>query len=121
MNKVLKRILIAEDDPFIGKIMKHSLEEDGYLVDQVSDGVQALEMIEINVYTVILLDLMMPEKNGFEVLAELKEKKNKIPILVFSNLGQEEDKKEVKSLGAKGYYIKAEMAPSKIAEVIKKY
>ena len=116
-----KRILIAEDDPFLGKIMQFSLGEEGYEIDRALDGAQALEKIASNKYAVVLLDLIMPVKDGFEVLSELKKMKNKTPVLVFTNLAQDEDKNEVMSLGAKGYYVKSGMAINELVKVINKY
>jgi DNA-binding response OmpR family regulator len=120
-EKQNKRILIAEDDPFLGKIMQFSLGQEGYEIDRALDGGEALEKIIANNYAVVLLDLIMPVKDGFEVLSELKKLKNKTPVLVFSNLAQEEDKKEVLSLGAKGYYVKSHMAISELVKVINKF
>jgi len=116
-----KRILIAEDDPFLGKIIQFSLGEEGYEIDRALDGAQALEKIASNKYAVVLLDLIMPVKDGFEVLSELKKMKNKTPVLVFTNLAQDEDKNEVMSLGAKGYYVKSGMAINELVKVINKY
>lgn len=116
-----KRILVAEDDAFIGKILKSSLTDAGYQVDLAVDGAIALENMEKNEYDIVLLDLIMPNRDGFEVLNELKKMGNKTPVLIFTNLAQEEDKKEVMALGAKGYYIKSNMAISALLEVIKRF
>lgn len=120
-EKQNKRILIAEDDPFLGKIMQFSLGAEGYEIDRALDGAEALEKIGANHYVVVLLDLIMPVKDGFEVLSELKNLKDKTPVLVFSNLAQEEDKKEVMALGAKGYYVKSHMAINELVKVINKF
>jgi len=63
----------------------------------------------------------MPEMDGFEVLNELKKQKNKVPIVVFSNLSQEEDKKEALSLGAKDYFVKSDITLDELADIVHKY
>jgi CheY-like chemotaxis protein len=115
------KILIVEDDPFLIKIMGNRLEEEGYIVDRSSDGEDALRRIKKDGYALILLDLIMPVKTGFEVLQELKDDGNKIPVLVFTNLAQDEDRREIVSLGAKGYYVKSDIAMDELVKVVKKY
>lgn len=117
----MSKVLIVEDDQFISKIMKFSLEESGYKVDHAENGVQALEKIGLDEYSVILLDLMMPEKDGFEVLEELKSKGIAVPTVVFSNLSQPDDKKRAIDLGAKEYFVKSDMAIDELTETVKKY
>ena len=115
-----KKILIAEDDPFLVKIMGNRLKEENFDVDTVNNGQSALDQIIKDGYKVVLLDLVMPTMDGFQVLAELKKRKIKTPVLVFSNLSQDEDRTEVMALGAAGYYIKSDISIQKIVEVIKK-
>jgi DNA-binding response OmpR family regulator len=121
MAKQPKRILIAEDDPFLSKVMMSTLKDEGFDVELAHDGVEALAKIAKNGYSLVLLDLIMPNKNGFDVLKELRAKKKKIPVLVFSNLSQDEDKKEAFSLGAKGYFVKSDMSIDEVAATVKKY
>jgi DNA-binding response OmpR family regulator len=121
MEKSSKNILIAEDDPFLSKIITSRITEEGFAIDHASDGGQALAMMQKKNYSLLLLDLIMPNKNGFEVLAELKKKKAKLPVLVFTNLAQKEDEKEVLSLGAKGYYVKSDISIDDLVKTVKKY
>lgn len=114
-------ILIAEDDPFLGKIMSNRLKEEGFNIDNAIDGAEALSKIAKNSYSLVLLDLIMPGKTGFEVLKELKAKKSSVPVLVFTNLAQEEDRREVMNLGAKGYYVKSDIAMDELVETIQKF
>lgn len=116
--KEQKKILIAEDDPFLIKIMGNRLKEEGFVVDTVNDGKSALRELGKNDYKALLLDLIMPIMDGFEVLAALKEKKGSPPVFVFSNLSQAEDRKEAMELGAKGYYIKSDISIGDIVKVI---
>lgn len=115
------KILIAEDDPFLGKIMGNYLKDEGLEVDTAKNGAEALDLIDKNGYKVILLDLVMPVKSGFDVLEELKKKKNKTPILVFTNLSQKEDEKEVMALGATGYYVKHNTAINDLLKIVQSY
>ncbi len=115
-----KRILIAEDDPFLMKVITVTLKQEGYEVDHANDGVEALGFLSKKKYSLVLLDLIMPNKDGFEVLKELNKKKNKTPVLVFTNLSQEEDEKEVMKLGAKGYYVKSNLPLSALSNIIER-
>jgi len=115
-----KKLLIAEDDPFLIKVAGITLEKSGYQVDRAKDGNEALDMIKKNHYDLVLLDMIMPHKTGFEVLRELKGEKNMPPVLVFSNLAQDSDKKEAMDLGAKGYYVKSNIALNELVDIIKK-
>jgi two-component system, OmpR family, response regulator ResD len=115
------RILVTEDDPFLIKITGNRLKEEGFIVDLANDGNEALDQINKNSYSVILLDLVMPNKDGFEVLAELKKRKIKTPVIVFSNLSQEEDKQEVLKLGAKGFYVKSDISIEKVVETVRSF
>ncbi|MBN1258330.1 response regulator [Candidatus Peregrinibacteria bacterium] len=117
----LRKILIAEDDPFLVKIASNRLREEGFEVDTAGNGAEALEKISKNHYSVVLLDLIMPMKDGFEVLRVLRQKKDKTPVLIFSNLAQDEDKEEVKRLGAKGYYVKSDIAIDEVVKAVKNF
>ncbi len=121
MSEQKIKILIAEDDPFLSKIMGNRLREEGYFIEIAVDGQETLEKIESNGYTLVMLDLVMPVKTGFEVLQEVKEKGNKIPILVFTNLAQEDDRREVIELGAKGYYVKSDIAMDELVATVKNF
>lgn len=114
------KILIAEDDPFLVKIISNRLKEEGFDIEIASDGEEALQAIQKGGLSLILLDLIMPKKTGFEVLKGMKDEKIDIPAFVFSNLSQEEDKKEVLSLGAKGFFIKSDIAIDDLVKTVKK-
>lgn len=118
MPKPLKRILIAEDDPFILKILKRNLKSE-FEIDSAITGMEALQKIHAGDYSLILLDLVMPEMGGFEVLEHLQKKNNKIPILVFSNLAQDEEKERALKLGAKGYFVKSDTDIDQVADLIR--
>lgn len=117
----MSKVLIVEDDQFISKIMKFDLRQAGYEVGYAKNGEEAINQINANGYSLILLDLMMPRKDGFEVLKELKNQGSKIPVIVFTNLAQTEDRQEVLALGAKAYFIKSDISIDELVEAIKKY
>ncbi len=115
------RILIAEDDPFLMKVLGTILRDEGFEVDSAKDGAEAIDRIVDDGYSVILLDLIMPKKTGFDVLQEAKKKGIKTPILVFSNLSQEEDKVEALKLGAKEFFVKSDMSIGEVTDAVKNY
>ncbi|MBU0577733.1 response regulator [Patescibacteria group bacterium] len=115
------KILIAEDDPYLSKIMSATLKEEEFEVEMAKDGVEALKKIKKDDYALVLLDLIMPIKDGFEVLKELKKAKIKTPVLVFSNLSQERDETQVFALGAKEYFIKSDMSIEDVVKTVKRY
>ncbi len=102
------KILLAEDDPFFQNFYSRKLLEHGFEVDIAHDGEEAIEKISSNTPDVVLLDLIMPRKNGFEVLAEISknEASKKPPIIVFSTLGQTSDIERATKLGAITYVNK---------------
>lgn len=112
-----KRILLIEDDKFIDDLYSRVLSQSGYEVDTAMDGQTGLDKALSENYDLILLDIMLPEKNGVEVLTELKanEEVRNIPVLVLSNLGEETMITKCLSLGAIGYMIKANNTPKEIA------
>lgn len=117
-----KKILIAEDNEFLGKTIEEYLKDNGYAVDISENGEDALKQIKKNKYNLVLLDLIMPKMNGFEVLAELQKSKEKIPpIVVFSNLSQEGDEKNILELGAKACFVKHNIALEELTVIIEKY
>ena len=102
------RILLAEDDVFFQNFYSRKLLEAGLQVDVAGDGVEALRKMEETRPDIILLDLIMPNKDGFQVLSEMSQNSllKGIPTLVFSTLGQDQDIEKAKSLGATGYVNK---------------
>jgi DNA-binding response OmpR family regulator len=123
MAKKIINILVAEDDKFITRALADGLDRAGFKVFCADDGEEALAAIKARKPDVILLDLVMPKKDGFEVLGELKndQKLSLIPALVFSNLEDESDIKRALELGAKEYLLKASFTLQDIVEKIKEY
>jgi len=116
-----KTILIAEDDDFLAKAYQIKLTNLGYKVVIFGNGEEVLSYLKENPPpNLIILDLIMPQKDGFETLAELKkeERFKKIPVIIVSNLGQEEDIKKAKDLGALDFLVKSSFSLSEIAQKI---
>lgn len=116
----LKKILIAEDDKPMARAMELKLIKSGYNVKIAFNGEEALKMIETGNFDLVLLDLIMPKKDGFSVLTELKAKGNQTPIIVSSNLGQEEDFQKARELGAKDYFVKSDTPITEVVEHVKR-
>lgn len=109
------RILVAEDEPAIAKALELKLTHAGYKVELAADGEEALEKLADGKFNLLLLDLIMPKKDGFGVLEAIQSGKHKVPVIVLTNLGQEEDLERAKKLGATDYFVKAD---TPIAEVV---
>ncbi len=107
----MAKILVAEDDKFLANAYRVKLNKAGYEIKIVSDGQEAIDSLETFTPDVILLDLIMPIKDGFVVLEELKknDKWKNIPVIVASNLGQKEDIDKSMALGAIDYIVKSQM------------
>ena len=103
-------IFIVEDDPFILRVYERKLTSEGFDIVLATNGAEAFERIKDTVPNLILLDLVMPMKDGFELIAELKndEKLKTIPIVVLTNLRQKKDIERVQSLGVSDYLIKSD-------------
>lgn len=115
------KILIIEDDRYILKMYQLKLSLEGYTVDIAENGKDGVEKVKEFMPDIILLDILMPEMDGFEVLKIVKgETETKdIPILIMSNLGQEDHIQKGMALGAVGYVVKSQFTPSKVVEKIK--
>lgn len=100
------RILVVEDEKKVASFIKRGLEQEGYAVDAVYDGVQGLEYAEVNEYDIIILDIMLPKKNGLDVLREAKEKGIKTPVLLLTARDAVEDRVKGLNLGADDYLTK---------------
>lgn len=118
-----KFILVAEDDKFYANIYQVKLAKEGYEVRVAEDGEQTLSEMKKRKPDLLLLDLIMPVKDGFEVLREMKADSilKDIKVLVLSNLGQEEDIKKAKDLGADDYLVKTNMSIQEMMEKVKSY
>jgi DNA-binding response OmpR family regulator len=120
VDKKNKKVLIAEDDKPIAKALELKLKSSGFDVVVTSNGDEAMAEAEKDGFDIILLDLMMPKKDGFTFLEEAREKKIKTPIVILSNLSQEGDIQKTKNLGAVDYFVKSNTPLVDIVTNIKK-
>lgn len=121
--KTKKIIIIAEDDKFYANIYKVKLSKEGYDVLVVPNGEELLQAARLKKPNLILLDLIMPVKDGFQTLQELKNDKDlkNINVIVMSNLSQPEDVDKAKQLGAIDYYVKSDISVQEMLAKIKRY
>ncbi len=118
-----KKVLIVDDDPFILDMYKLKFKEEGFEVESASDGEKAFAAVKDTRPDVVLLDVIMPILDGFEVLKKLKadsDVKN-IPVIMLTNLGQKEDMEKGMSGGAVDYIVKAHFTPSEVVEKVKQF
>ena len=115
-----KKILIVEDDKFVAELYEHQFTKQGFLVKVAMDGEAALAAVGGEKFDLVLLDIMIPKIDGLEVLKRLKADpaKKDIPVVILSNLGQEELIKQALQTGAKAYIVKSLYTPTQVvAEV----
>lgn len=117
----MKKILVVEDDKFLVNVYRIKLSKAGYEVQIAYDGQQALTMLEAFQPDIILLDLILPIKDGFTFLKEARQmdKFKNIPVIIASNLGQNEDVSKGLSLGANDYLIKSDTTLDILLDKIK--
>lgn len=121
MKKIV--ILLAEDEMFLSRTYENKLSIEGYGVTVAHDGEEAIRGILETTPDLILLDLMMPKKNGFEVLEFIKQNEavKDIPVIITSNLGQESDIEKAMGLGAVDYIIKSNISLKDLILKIKEH
>lgn len=120
----IKTVLVVEDDRFIGEMYVRSLKKNGYDVDWMVDGNDGLIAARNKQYDLILLDVMLPERRGSEILEALRGgSEDLIPhsrVLVLTNFEQDDESRQMMEKHADGYLIKADITPSKLLSVIQK-
>lgn len=115
-----KKILIVEDERPMATALELKLGKSGFFAHAVYDGTEAIKILEKEKYDLILLDLMMPKKDGFSVMEDLNKMGIKTPIIISSNLGQEEDINKAKKMGAVGYFIKSDTPISEVVNHVRR-
>ncbi len=118
----MSKVLLVEDDQFLSSLLKNRLEKEKFDVTLAHDGTEALTALRATKPDIILLDIILPGKSGFEILEEMKadpqlKDKTSIPVIIISNLGQESDVERGKELGAVDYFVKAKIS---IDDLVKK-
>jgi len=119
MNKP-KKILIIEDEKTLALALKMKLTRAGFEVKTVFDGEEGIALLQEEIFALILLDLIMPKMGGFMVLENLKIKKIKTPVMILTNLSQENDIKHTKEFGVKEFFIKSNTPIGTIVERVMK-
>ena len=123
MPKNKKSVLIIEDDQFLAKMLEQMIKSKGYRAEKASSGKEGLNKFLHHKYDLILLDIILPDIDGFELLEKIRKNKStkETPILILSNLGQEEDINQGLRLGANDYIIKSDFSLDEVLSKIKKY
>ena len=119
MEPISKKILIIEDEKPLARALELKLTHEGFQVVNIPNGEVALPLLEKEEFLLIICDLMMPKVDGFQVLEFIKNKNIKTPVVMLTNLSQEEDEKHVRALGASEFFIKSNTPISKIVEYVK--
>ncbi len=117
---VKKKILIIEDEKPLAHALELKLSHEGFDVVATDNGEAGLEYLDKDTFDLVLTDLIIPGLDGFKVLETIQQKKMKIPVIVMTNLNQEEDKKRAYDLGAVAFFVKSNSPISEIVENVKK-
>jgi|SRR3989338_11700057 len=117
------KVLIVEDDTMILDMYVQKFEQEGFAVFHLDRGDDVVEIAEKEQPKIILLDVIMPGLDGFAVLRDLKanDKTKNIPVMMLTNLGQDEDKSKGLTLGAVGYIIKSSMTPGDVVKKVSEF
>jgi CheY-like chemotaxis protein len=114
-----KKVLIVEDEKPLAHALELKLQHEGYNVTVASDGQECLNLVRQQSFDVLLLDLIMPVMDGFQVLEQLKTVPHQPAVFVLSNLSQHEDEERVLALGARKFFIKSDTPLTTIVEEVK--
>ena len=122
MGNVLKgkTILWVEDDNFLGEVIGKKFEDEKVEVIHVGSGEKALDELLHTTPDLVILDILLPDKDGFEVLDQIKNNRNleDIPVMMLTNLSQEDNVRKAKELGADEFYVKSNLSPDEVVEKV---
>ena len=123
MAKAKHTILVVEDDPLLLDLYRLKLRAEGFAVVTATNGREGVEAALVSKPELILLDILMPEVDGYAALKKLKsdERTKKIPVIIFSNLSQSWEIEKGLKLGADDFVIKTSLTPAQLAEKVKEY
>lgn len=124
MDNGSKKILIVEDDQFLRDFYQEILIAEGYQIEVASDGEIALQKLILGGWDLVLLDIMLPKKDGLQILQEIKINPPKTalgPIVVLTNLGHDTVINQAFALGASGYLIKSSLSPDEVLKEVKSF
>ena len=118
----MKKILLIEDDPFLIDIYTTRLKEEGFKIDVARDGKTALDKIKKTIPDLLILDIILPKVDGWDLLEKVRKdpKLKEIKVIILSNLSEEEDVEKGFKLGVIMYFIKAKFTPSEVVKEINK-
>lgn len=116
----MKKVLIVEDDSFLQGLAANKLSKSDFEVKTASTGEGALTELENTKFDCVLLDLMLPDMSGFDILKGFKDAHKSVPVIVFSNLSDDKDIKKAMDMGADEYLVKANFTLEELVEKIKK-
>lgn len=119
----MNHILIVEDEDFLVRALKDNLESEGYTVSVAMDGEAAFDELKKKIPSLVLLDLLLPKKNGFDVLRDIRANPEyqHIPVVVLSNLGEDSDIKRALELGANDYFVKSQHPIQEVMDKVEEY
>jgi len=123
-QKKVHKIIFIEDDVALVRAYQNKFAMEGFEVDSAFDGLEAIQKLGLNDYDIVLLDLMLPKINGFDVLKQLRTSgwpAAQKPVIVFSNLGDASDISKSRALGANDYLVKANLSPNQVVEKIREH
>lgn len=117
----MTKIAIIEDDPVISQMYRMKFESDGFDVQVAENGRDGVVLAEHMAPDMILLDMQMPVMNGGEALTEIRKQDwgKTVPVIILTNLGEEEAPKNLHALGIHGYIVKADLTPRQVVERVK--
>lgn len=117
----MTKIAIVEDDPVISQMYRMKFEADGFEVQLADNGKKGVALVEHFQPDIILLDMQMPEMGGFEALQVIRKQPHgkDIPVIILTNLGEEEAPKGIRALGIDSYIVKAELTPRQVVQRVK--
>jgi DNA-binding response OmpR family regulator len=119
MSTGSKKILVVEDEKPLYTALDLKLKRAGFETRICTDGHEAIKALQEEKFDLILTDLVLPKKDGFAVITETKEKQPGVPIVIISNLNQEEDIDRVKKMGITEYFVKTDVPIAHIVDYIK--
>lgn len=119
----MSKIAIVEDDVAISQMYRIKFEAEGYEVDTAENGILGLELIESMKPDIVLLDLMMPEMDGEEMLTKLRATNwgKDIKVIILTNMGESEAPASIKEMNVEAFILKANMTPRQVAELVKEH
>lgn len=117
----MTKIAIIEDDPVISQMYRMKFEADGFDVQLADNGEKGVALVEHFAPDIMLLDLQMPKMSGDEALTAIRKQPwgKDIPVIILTNLGEEEAPKNIRSLGIHSYIVKAELTPRQVVQRVK--